>query len=91
MNRTIISTLLLVAAPVIVSAQGAPVSKAFRDEAMSKATNLIAAAETMPADKYGYKPTPVQMSFGDVVVHLAQGNDFLCATIGGTKAPTKNV
>ncbi len=31
--------------------------------------NLVEAAEDMPAEKYGFKPTPAQMSFGDVVVH----------------------
>jgi hypothetical protein len=43
----------------------------------------------MPADKYAFKPTPAQMSFGDIVAHLAQGNDFLCGNIGGMKAPTR--
>lgn len=66
-----------------------PVAKAFRDDASAKAVNLIAAAETMPADKYSFKPTPAQMSFARVVMHLAQGNDFLCGAIGGVKAPTR--
>jgi len=43
----------------------------------------------MPADKFGYRPTPASMAFGSVVTHLAQGNDFLCAAIGGVKAPTR--
>jgi len=47
------------------------------------------AADVMPADKYDYKPTPDQMSFGDIVVHVAGANDFLCAAIGGVKAPTR--
>jgi len=51
---------------------------------------LPAALETMPADKYSYKPTPAQMTFGAIVVHLAEGNDFLCGTIAGTKAPTRS-
>jgi len=51
---------------------------------------LVEVAEAMPADKYGFKPTPAQMSFGDIVMHLAQGNDFLCGTIGGKKAPTRS-
>ena len=29
------------------------------------------------------------MSFGDIVVHLSQGNDYLCGSIGGMKAPTR--
>ncbi|MEO5904623.1 MAG: DinB family protein [Gemmatimonadaceae bacterium] len=67
----------------------APVATAFRDFASSEAKNLIAAAKDIPADKYGYKPTPAQMSVGDIVQHLNQGNDFLCGTIAGAKAPTR--
>lgn len=69
--------------------QASPVSDAFRDYAKSSAKNLIAAAEAFPADKYSFKPTPAQMSVGDIVVHLAQGNDYLCGTIGGMKAPDR--
>jgi uncharacterized damage-inducible protein DinB len=69
--------------------QSNPVSDAFRDNAKESAKNLIAAAEEFPADKYAYKPTPSQMSVGDIVVHLIQGNDYLCGSIGGTKAPTR--
>ena len=76
--------------PRISSSQQAnPVADAFRDYAKSSAKNLVAAAETFPADKYAYKPTPVQMSVGDIVVHLAQGNDYLCGAIGGMKAPDR--
>jgi uncharacterized damage-inducible protein DinB len=69
--------------------QANPVSDAFRDYAKQSATNLIAAADEFPADKYSYKPTATQMSVGDIVVHLIQGNDYLCGAIGGTKAPTR--
>jgi uncharacterized damage-inducible protein DinB len=70
--------------------QANPVSDAFRDYAKQSATNLIAAAEEFPAEKYSYKPTPTQMSVGDIVVHLIQGNDYLCGSIGATKAPTRS-
>lgn len=66
-----------------------PVATAFRDDAMSHAKNLIAAAEEMSANHYSFKPTPAQMSFADIVVHLSQGNDFLCGKIGGMTAPTR--
>jgi hypothetical protein len=76
-------------APAVAAAQGAPLAQAFRENATSVGKNLIAAAEVMPADKYAYKPTAPQMTFGDIVVHLIQGNDFLCGAIGGMKAPTR--
>jgi len=84
---TAIAVLLVL--PRVASAQGNPVADAFRDNAKSAGKNLIAAAEEFPADKYGYKPTPSQMSVGEIVVHLIQGNDYLCGTIGGMKAPER--
>jgi hypothetical protein len=44
----------------------------------------------MPAGKYGFKPTPAQMSFGKVVTHLIEGNDFLCGAIGSAQAPKRS-
>ncbi len=69
--------------------QANPVADAFRENASQSAKNLIAAAEEFPADKFAYKPTAPQMSVGDIAVHLAQGNDYLCGTIGAMKAPIR--
>lgn len=80
----------LVLLPRISAAQQAnPVADAFRDNAKTEGKNLTAAAEEFPAGKYSFKPTPAQMSFGDIVVHLSKGNDYLCGAIGGMKAPTR--
>jgi hypothetical protein len=67
----------------------APVSDALRSIEQRSAKNLVAAAETFPADKFSFKPTPAQMSVGDVMVHLSGGNDYLCSTISGTPAPKR--
>ena len=83
------SAILAVATFSSVASAQAPVAAAFRDFAATEAKNLLAAAKDIPADKYGYKPTPAQMSVGDIVQHLNQGNDFLCGTIAGTKAPAR--
>jgi uncharacterized damage-inducible protein DinB len=80
----------LVLLPGAAAAQQAnPVADAFRENAKEQAKNLLAAADEFPAEKFAYKPTPAQMSFGDIVVHLSQGNDYLCGAIGGVKAPTR--
>jgi hypothetical protein len=64
-----------------------PVSDALRAMEQRSARNLIAAAEAMPADKYNYRPTPAQMSFGQIQVHLAnEGNDLLCSKTAGVPA-----
>lgn len=67
-----------------------PVSDALRSIAQRSASNLVDAAEEMPAGKYGFKPTPAQMSFGDVIVHLSNGNDFLCSKISGDAPPKRS-
>ena len=95
-TRTVVAVLAAAVLPQVVVAQAtpagavSPVSSAFRESTRDFAKNLTAAAETMPAEKYAFKPTPAQMSFGDIVVHLTQGNDYLCGAIGGAKAPQRS-
>jgi hypothetical protein len=89
MSKRIWTAAIVVAlSPSFVAAQN-PVAAAFRENAATMSKNLIAAAEVMPADKYAFKPTPAQMSFGDIVMHLSGGNDMLCGAIGGIKAPAR--
>ncbi|HEY4217187.1 MAG TPA: DinB family protein [Gemmatimonadaceae bacterium] len=85
----IVSTLAVSILPSLAVAQAAPVAQAFRDVAATDAKNLVAAAEKMPADKYAFKPTPAQMTFAGIVVHLSGGNDQLCGAIGNMKPPTR--
>src|SRR5947209_16684732 len=75
MRSTLGITLLAVCAlPTLIAAQN-PVTNGIRAMAQRQTKNIVDAAEEMPADKYGYKPTPAQMSFGKVVVHLIlEGN-----------------
>jgi hypothetical protein len=87
--RILAMTIALSTLPCLAAAQDAPVSEAFRDQTTSAAKRLLAAADEMPANKYTFKPTPAQMSFGDIVAHLVEGNDYLCGVISGAKAPTR--
>jgi hypothetical protein len=67
-----------------------PVADALRATAQRYARILIAAAETMPGDKYNYRPTPAQMSFAQIQVHLAkEGNDILCGKTAGVEVPQR--
>jgi DinB superfamily len=66
-----------------------PVSDAVRSAAARAEKNFVAAAEDMPADKYGFKPTAAQMSFGEVIAHMAGGNDALCSSITGVATPKR--
>jgi DinB superfamily len=64
-----------------------PVTDTVRKIVAQRAKIVVAAAEEMPADKYSYHPTPEQMTFGHLIMHLASSNNFLCASIAGTKPP----
>jgi uncharacterized damage-inducible protein DinB len=49
--------------------------------------NTIDAVSAMPADKFNYKPTPEQMSFGHLVVHMIGFNNSFCAKAADVPAP----
>ena len=49
--------------------------------------NMVAAAEAMPAEKYGFKPSPEMNSFGHLVMHIAQSNTTFCSKISGQTGP----
>lgn len=48
---------------------------------------LYGVADAMPADKFGYKPTPAQQSFGERVMHVVAIDMSLLATIGAKTPP----
>jgi len=53
---------------------------------------LVGLASAVPEDKYGFKPTPVQRSFGEHVLHIAQINVMLTKALGGkTPEPAINM
>src|SRR5262245_64510385 len=63
-----------------------PVSDKVRQVLEQHSTYLVASAELMPADKYGYHPTEAQMTFGKLVVHIVQTNVAICSAIGDVPA-----
>src|SRR3569623_1924687 len=87
MHKTMIALLVLSAG---AWAQN-PVSDGLRSNLTSAAKKTIAAAEEMPADKYGYKPTEAQVPFGHWVSHAAVANYFICSKLSGGTAPEAGV
>jgi DinB superfamily len=49
--------------------------------------NTLGAITAMPADKFNYKPTPDQMSFAHLVVHIIGFNNAVCAKAADIAAP----
>src|SRR3954463_245079 len=70
---------------------GNPIAGALATEAKTNETNMTGAAEAMPAEKYAYKPTPDQNSFGQLIFHAADANYRLCSMMSGDKAPDASV
>jgi hypothetical protein len=97
MKPILLSLVLLVIWPLAAVAQQAPapatalianpVATAVRSSLERQSKNIIAATDEMPAEKYGYQPTPAQITFGHLVMHMANSNFHLCAMISGVDAP----
>lgn len=90
--RTITTFVLVGLVGIAVSAQtpapaANPVSDSLRQTIARDGKSLIGSAQLMPEDKYGYHPTPDQMTFGHLVMHVAQSNAALCQAISGLTPP----
>jgi uncharacterized damage-inducible protein DinB len=45
--------------------------------------DLVRAADRMPAEDYGFKPTPEMRSFGELVAHIADAQMGFCSVVKG--------
>jgi DinB superfamily len=70
-------------------AQGAAASNPYTTEAQGAWNrtmhNVLAGAEQMPEDKWGYKPTPESMSFRDIIAHVADSAMGACSALNGAR------
>jgi uncharacterized damage-inducible protein DinB len=85
--RVILLAVVAAALPSLLWAQ-APAPSLAKELAATfqrAATEIIDVAEAMPAEKYGYKPTPEISSFGDQLVHVAGITQRFIDAAKGTK------
>ncbi len=82
-----VAALLMLAASAALAQTKDPVSSALREVVPGRLKNTVAAIEAMPADKFNYKPTPDQMTFGHLVVHMIETNNALCSKAANVDAP----
>jgi DinB superfamily len=68
-----------------------PVSTALRDILPNRQKNTLAAVEVMPADKFNFKPSADQMTFGHLIIHMVETNDILCSKAAAVPAPKAEV
>jgi DinB superfamily len=90
MKKTVTATVAVLILSASMWAQN-PVSDAIRTRLTTTAKNTIAAAEEMPANKYGFKPTDAQVPFGHWVSHGTSANYLLCSKLTGATAPEAGV
>jgi uncharacterized damage-inducible protein DinB len=93
MKKIAVALMLLASVPSLVGQAkesspntANPIVTTVRQMEERYAKNLIGAAEEMPADKYTYRPTPEQITFAHLVMHIAQSNNALCAAIAGEQS-----
>ena len=92
--KTIHAILVALTLPIGAAAQGAPaaapdknpVTTAFRTRTMTLQRQLAQAFDSIPASKFGYRPTPAQLTVGYIAQHLASDNYLFCNNFGVMKA-----
>ena len=52
---------------------------------------LLASAQKMPEENYGFRPTEAVRSFGQILGHVADAQYLFCSTALGEKAPPHDV
>ena len=62
-----------------------PVTTAFKGRITALHRNLAQAFDSIPASKFGYKPTPAQLTIGYIAQHLASDSYFFCEKFGAMK------
>ncbi len=91
--------ILALALPVGLAAQQPPagpqpnpVTTVFRNRTMGLQRSLAQAFDSIPESKFGYKPTPAQLTIGYIAQHLASDDYLFCNAFGDMKAtiPTED-
>ncbi len=80
--------------PSLIAAQSAPahgprsdVMLSFENFADLFGSRLVAAFDSIPAARYGYRPTPAQQTIGYIAQHVENANYSLCESFADMKHP----
>jgi uncharacterized damage-inducible protein DinB len=87
MKRAKIFMMIVLASLSAAAQSKSPISDALRQMLGGREKNTVAAFEEMPANKYDYKPTADQMTFGHLAAHIAEANYYFCANTGDVPEP----
>jgi hypothetical protein len=84
MKRLICLAAICLMAPMFAHAQDEktnPLAATLRKEFDDFGKNLVATAQIMPEEKYSFKPTPENMTFGKTIGHIADVNNAVCSKL----------
>lgn len=88
--RTSSLAMIALILPVTLAAQqqptANPITTALRNRTLFMQRNIAQAFDSIPESKFGYKPTPAQLSIGYIAQHIASDNYFFCNNLGAMKA-----
>ena len=87
MRRSFWSCIVLLSAAALGQQTKSPMADVLRTMLDGREKSTVAAFEAMPADKYSYKPTPEQMTFGHLAAHIVSSNYYFCANAGDVAQP----
>src|SRR5262245_3642019 len=90
MNRVFLLSLCLTAQAVVAQAPIAdPQAQSLKAFYNFNKRVILASAEKMPAEHYGFKPTAEIRSYAELVSHVADGNYLTCSAAKGEPNPNK--
>jgi uncharacterized damage-inducible protein DinB len=92
--KTSYAVLLALALPAGLAAQqqpaagppANPITTVFRGRTMALQRNIAQAFDSIPAEMFGYRPTPAQLTIGYIAQHLVNDNTLFCNAFGDMKA-----
>jgi uncharacterized damage-inducible protein DinB len=94
LQNTLRAALLLLgtlAVPAVGAAQDNPYSQHARYMYAGTKAMLLRAAEKMPAEHYGFRPTEAVRSYGQIIGHAADFNFRFCSAVLGEKITPRNI
>ena len=87
------ASILTLALPLSLAAQQTPagppanpITAAFRARTFGLHRNIAQAFDSIPEAKFGYKPTPAQLTIGYIAQHVASDDYLFCNAFGALKA-----
>ena len=84
MMKTTLITIFALALPALAQTT---VKDALAKHWKTSGEFTLAVAEAMPAEGYTFRPSPEEMSFGEVIAHIAAANNGACAVASGMQRP----